>query len=382
MNIITHHIKSCITTFHSILSIAFVLLLLVACSAGDDANPSQPEPKPTEKSIIFDAGYTASSESTRAELNDLNSLKANGFYVYANARNGIDEEPVNFMHNQIVSWNQTTTKWEYEPLKLWPTNQNATVDYYAAYKGGTADADNISVLYDWYNKPHTIFYVNNTVSKQTDMLWAAPVLAAKASNYGIGSPVMFQFKHALAGFYFTIILNAAQPDGTKVYVNSLTLSGYFAPKAEVVPDETDVKKAFKLQGDWIDRSYTISKDGDNEVTSAVSSGNGISATIEQEITSTKGYIMVLPFAQEYTVTLNYSINDGTGSTTYSVSKKIQNVTDLVAGNMLKTKLILTPGAGPTPPPTPPPSGGGNLDLKVTLIDWVDVAANAMEIEFE
>lgn len=370
-------------------TIVMVLAVVSLASCTDEGDPQPPAADP--QPVRFEAALerTSSVAATRAPLATLETLKATGFYVYANATNGVSEVKTPFMNDQLVTWNSTasTLRWEYAPLKVWPTNDQARVDFYFVYKGSTAagsyDADNIRVQTDWYNRPQTQFRVNDIVSRQTDMLWAAPLLSESAAAHTLGGdPVRFGVHHALAGFHFSIKLaDGGTYTGYTITVKSLTVKGFFAPRAQVRPDETSIERAYQLEGDWIERSYTIYSNGDQEIAPAVSadaaSPTGITTT-EQDLTGAKGTLMLLPFGQDYTVELEYQVAGPEGTGVHKTEKKNVTSTDLKAGNMLETLLILTPNLDITPGP----SNEGDVDLKVTLIDWVDVNAGNLEITFE
>ena len=102
----------------------------------------------------------------------------------------------------------------------------------------SADEDNIKSSYDWNNIPQVTFYVNDVVSKQTDYIWAEPLLGKKLSDYeSTNGKVDFTFQHALSAFEFSLQLDITQADldVTRVIVNSVSVTGYFAPKATLNP---------------------------------------------------------------------------------------------------------------------------------------------------
>ena len=276
---------------------------------------------------------------TRASVSYLDSLKSDGFLVWANVREDGDAQDEKFMNSQSVTWDADSGQWTYSPVKLWPTGESATLDFYAVYLDGT---DNVSTTWDWYNRPRTTFRVPDTVSEQSDLLWAAPLLDVDAQDYARNDrAINFTFRHALSGFRFSCRL-AAEPDtGTTVTVDSVSLTGYFAATAVVLPQKTVLSEALSLQGDWVERTYTISKDRDDEVNTAVSSGDGLT-TSPQLVSGDKGIIMVLPFAHEYTLTLNYTVTNAGSTTGHYVSSRTVTDPELVSGKMLDIEMVLTP----------------------------------------
>lgn len=305
-----------------------------------------------------------SSLGTKGAFADLDTLKLKGFSVYANAYDGISETPSPFMNAQAITY--STGEWIYSPVKYWPGAKNAKVDFYAAYTDGSS---NVQTLYDWYNKPQTTFYVNDVVSKQTDMLWAPPVLGAKRE---VSDIVNFTFKHALTAFSFDIRLKNPAPAGVSVNVNSIKLMGYFSPKAQIIPDETTLTRAFKLLGDWGERSYTISTDGYKEVRPAVGAPSGNVTTSFQLVTDKHGYIMVLPFNyKQVYITLSYNIIKDGVTTEYTASAT-KEVPELEAGKHVNINLTLDIDA----------SLGVPLDLAVTIVDWNKVETDGVIINME
>lgn len=337
-----------------------ILVTALAASVWVSCSKEQDAPQGGEE-IRFD--IDSSLESTKAQKIGLTDFQANGFQVYANVREEGKAEANPFMNAQQMYYNGHG--WVYSPAKYWPTSSTASVDFYTAYTDGS---DNVKILYDWYNMPQTTFYVNSTVSKQTDMLWAPPVLGARREHYS-DSSVTFKFKHSLTAFFFRIKLKK-NPGDQVVKIRSLTLTGFFAPKAYVIPDQTDLTKAYSLQGDWQERSYTISKDGDHEIADSVAT---LPLTAKATtLTGTKGYIMVLPFDyQEYTVTLVYDVTKDSKTTTHTTSHTVTSV-ELKAGTIIKTLLIINLDD----------MGSTELTATASVHDWVDVEAAAEELVIE
>lgn len=309
--------------------------LLASCTLSE---PDNVQTAPEQGKPVSFSTYCL---KTRAAEIDIADLQQSGFLMYANVNDPNSSKPVPFMNAQKINYAAGAAgagEWVYAPIKYWPTTDGASVDFYPRYTDGS---DNVKITYDWNNVPQVTFFVNNTVSKQTDMLWAAPIFKAKPADYE-NRPVEVNFKHALTSFYFTIRL-AKEYANTKVKVKAVNLEGYFAPKATMNVTTTDIKKVWDLLGDWDKRSYVISVDGEKEITDAAA--NGIIGTEKTPITDEKGCIMVLPFNDtEYTVTLDYDIevtHDGHVTTnSYSVSYTNSNA-NLEAGKKIVSNLVLT-----------------------------------------
>lgn len=287
--------------------------------------------------VCFDI-YSPNLVSTKAAIVEFQDLKDDGFLMYANSIDANTGSSSPFMNAQKVTYQ--TDSWKYSPVKYWPTDVGAKLDFYPRYTDGS---DNIRITYDWNNVPQVTFSVNKTVSKQSDMLWASPILGARSSDY-VNKPVTVSFKHALTSFYFNIRLDKSY-ENTTVKVKSLTLTGYFAPKATMKAKETDINKIWNLEGDWEKRSYTISASGDDEIYADAANGNISTGTSYTRLTGDKGSIMVLPFDNtEYDVTLNYDVTVTTSGTPVTSSYSVQfskTGVNLVPGSQITSNMTLT-----------------------------------------
>lgn len=345
----------------NIIALSVLAVGMASCSSDIEEQGA----KTVTPQAIEVATYFGDNNSTRAThiSNDGThgySFKDTGFKVYANVVEQSTGKVSPLMNDQAVTWDAGASAWKYAPIKYWPTD-GSKVDFYPRYEGWGENADNIRTTYDWNNIPQVTFYVNDVVSKQTDYIWAAPILGANRNDYTSTNPaVKFNFKHALSAFTFTLKVNGAgfDYDVTRIKVNSVTLTGYFAPKATLNPRETDIKKIWNLQGDWEKRSYTISKDGDKEIWADkdfASEGGFITWCGDTKNGSGelgKGTIMVLPFDNtSYTVTLDYDVttyptwNDKVYDTNgfkqnYKASKEVKNVT-LEPGKIYQNNITLT-----------------------------------------
>ena len=302
----------------NIIALSLLAVGMVSCSSDNEEQGA----KTVTPQAIEVATYFGENTNTRAThiSNDGStgySFKDTGFKVYANVVEQSTGKVSPLMNDQAVNWDAGASAWKYAPIKYWPTD-GSKVDFYPRYEGWGENAANIQTTYDWNNIPQVTFYVNDVVSKQTDYIWAAPILGAKSTDYTSANPaVKFNFKHALSAFTFRLKVDGTGFDEsvTRISVNSVTLTGHFAPKATLNPRETDIKKIWNLQGDWEERSYTISKDGDHEIWSVLEYGTSrfrdITCVGNCKTTDGqrgKGTIMVLPFDNtSYTITLDYDV---------------------------------------------------------------------------
>ncbi len=355
----------------------FIALSALALAAASCSSDVEEQASVSEKQTPIGVG-TYFGDVTRGTHVDNNGtmgigLQTTGFKLYANVNEASTGKVSPLMNDQLISYDNTAGEWKYTPIKYWPTETASTVDFYPRYEGTTEDAENIKSSYDWNNIPQVTFYVNDVVSKQTDYIWAEPLLGKKLENYqSTNGKVDFTFQHALSAFIFKLYLDITPADlaVTRVIVNSVSVTGFFAPKATLNPRETDIAKIWNLQGDWNPRTYTISKDGDYEIVSQnaddpdyynndsndpqliTNPGNETAAGSSTGFG--KGTIMVLPFGgtKEYTVTLDYDVityadsADKTSNTNghkqnYKVSKDVIMTAPLKAGNIYVNTIKLS-----------------------------------------
>lgn len=355
----------------------FIALSALALAAASCSSDVEEQASVSEKQTPIGVG-TYFGDVTRGTLvgNEATKgigLQTTGFKLYANVNEASTGKVSSLMNNQLIAYD--AGEWKYSPIKYWPTETASTVDFYPRYEGvskavdpTSADEDNIKSSYDWNNVPQVTFYVNDVVSKQTDYIWAKPLLGKKLSDYeSTNGKVDFTFQHALSAFEFSLQLDIDNDDlaVTRIIVNSVSVTGYFAPKATLNPRETDIAKIWNLQGDWNSRTYTISKDGDKEMKNENSSDpDYYKNTSAEAITWSgskhvagvfgKGTIMVLPFGgtKEYTVTLDYDVityanaSDKTSNTNghkqnYKISKTVQMTDPLTAGKIYNNTIKLS-----------------------------------------
>lgn len=348
----------------NIIALSVLAVGMASCSSEiEEQGAKQGVGQPIEIATYFGENTNTRATHISNDGSTGYSFKDTGFKVYANVVEQSTGKVTPLMNDQAVSWVATSSAWKYAPIKYWPTD-GSTVDFYARYEGWGDNAANIQTTYDWNNIPQVTFYVNDVVSKQTDYIWAAPILGAKSTDYTSSNPaVKFDFKHALSAFTFRLKVDAASTgfdeSVTRISVNSVTLTGYFAPKATLNPRETDIKKIWNLQGDWEKRSYTISKDGDNEIWQDLQYGTSdfrditcVGNSVNGLGQRGKGTIMVLPFDNtSYSITLDYDVitypsaadkaaNTNGVKQNYKASRDVNNAA-LEPGKIYQNDIVLT-----------------------------------------
>lgn len=287
-----------------LLAISSVVLLLVGCTADDTLTPQ----KNTGQALVFDATAEA-SDPTRGVVVEEANLQANGFKLYANTVNNNVATPL--MEGTAIKY--TGGSWTYAPIVYWPTE--GKVDFFPVYTD-----DNATCIYGYDKRPHVTYTVPTDVSKQTDFLWAAPILNSDYRSEGF----KFSFQHALASIAVEITSDydgfvealqnpanfagnidptissvfatsagetpATLADFTDRQLVSVEITGKFPAKAEIDPKATSIDKAWVF--DYIDPSLYAERS--YRLTSSMLNETDKSATEMVAKSEADCYIFVLP----------------------------------------------------------------------------------------
>ena len=219
---------------------AMAALTLVSCSSDDLNSVSDNSSK--NEAISFD-GYLGRSavavNGTRGSVLEIGDLKKSkdGFGVFGNW--GGQNFGSNLFNNQPVAYK--TSAWTYSPLRYWPTEGHIDFLAYAPYDVNTA----LNTTLEEKMTSCINFTVENTVTKQKDLLWANAENQTKANNSGT-KKVEFTFNHALAKIGYSLKQKEAY-DKTTITVTSIKLVG------------SDTKGAFYSKG-----TIDLSKENNNK----------------------------------------------------------------------------------------------------------------------
>ena len=207
--------------------------------------------------------------------------------------------------------------WTYDNTKYWPTEGHIDFLAYAPYADKTA----LNTTLDGKMTSCINFTVENTVTKQKDLLWANAKDQTKANNSG-AKKVEFTFNHALAKIGYKVKLKDDYKNVT-IKLKKITLAG---------STTEPTKKAFYTKG-TIDLSKT-SSDAElwTKPTSAEKqnfdwfSGDK-SVTSTSESNPDTDYLFVIPQdfsnTDELYVIVEYTIQNGSTETmTSTVSSKL------------------------------------------------------------
>lgn len=268
---------------------------------------------------------------TRGAVSDLPAIQTKdvGFGVFGNHSTTDGPTPAygqNMFKNQHVTFSSSSTekKWEYKPVKYWPTAGHIDFLAYAPH-------DDKQVL---NNNKYLDFKVNSDVTKQIDLLWDHTENKTKASG-----KVNFTFKHALARIGYSV-KSKTDYDQTTITVKSIKLVGDLA-------DENI--KAFYTKG-----TIDLSKDN-NDANELWTNTDGLKQNFDwfsgnQELSTEykpDNYLFVIP--QDFSSTVNnlyvvveYTVTTGTSVITNTVSHEITKDFKQGTAYMINLTIGLTP----------------------------------------
>ena len=204
---------------------AMAALTLVSCSS-DDLN-SLSDNSSKNEAISFD-GYLGRSavavNGSRGSVLDIPALigKDKGFGVFGNynEKTGTVYGENLFQNQQVYSTSSASpAEWTYSPKKYWPTEGHIDFLAYAPYDVNTG----LNTTPDGKKTSSINFTVENTVTKQKDLLWANAGDQTKEKNSG-ANKVKFTFNHALAKIGYKVKLNNAYSNAT-ITLTKITLAG-------------------------------------------------------------------------------------------------------------------------------------------------------------
>lgn len=247
--------------------------LFAACSSDNNDLAEKQTAKNEPMAIGFDSYVNRGT--TRAgstgDITNATALQSRKFGIFAYYTNSDTYDPIyvpNFMYNQKISWDGSN--WTYTPVKYWPNEyltanaeENDKVSFfaYAPWVDCTPSTGKISDDKDFgivgftrntaAGDPMVKYNVSFDLAKQVDLLWGVcpqttwDIQNGKMQTKTVGKPwldvehprtlnqkLTFNFNHALSRLIVTVDLYAnattaaAAAEGTKVYIRSVTFSGF------------------------------------------------------------------------------------------------------------------------------------------------------------
>ena len=263
--------------------------------------------------------YLAGAPETRASVMDLPALKEKGFGVFA-FHTGMEDYNIkepnhvpNFMYNQEVTWvgdDAEGGKWQYSPVKYWPSNPTEKVSFFAyapyietpgatgitAFTGNTAEGD-----------PKLSFKMDENVDNQIDLLYSGNAMDIRKQT--IEEKVNFRFKHALSriGFKRVVVIDENSVENGNEDNGNSELSKHgieLTEKSTVVINSVSISSSefgdsgdFNLRtGEWENytaksHTYTLTSENGDFVNSTLTPDN---ATTVMPLTKEDKYLMVMP----------------------------------------------------------------------------------------
>ena len=337
--------------------LALAAMTMVGCSNDEVVNDY------SQDNAIQFGTYVGRGASSRAHVIDTKTLGTEGFGVFAYYTNTDDfdasKHDPNFMYDQKVTassnnWVEETTdnsgsvtpgyytEWTYDPIKYWPNNVNDKVSFFAYAPHSTTTNSNVTVANadGKAGYPIVTFEVEHEdVTKQSDLLWAAPVLNLSKNNsenpIDVDDKVKFVFKHALSRIAFEVqtMIDKVNPDKdgdvdsdtdnglaldqyTKVVVKQVTLSGNFytggimtwdtSGKAAVT-GTSPTATTFTLSSANFNDPETINWGSKTPQYSML--GQSVDET-EEQLNAEDSYIMVVPqnfSTEDLTINIKYDV---------------------------------------------------------------------------
>lgn len=201
---------------------------LAACSKTDNFKETAEAP------IDFSDVYI--EKATKAPFTDVESLKASSFGVFGSKTkqdNTVDKVFGKSTAEQNggaqVSWNTTSSKWTYSPIRYWDKGASSYHFYaYAPYNSVTTGENRLLGSVTWSETTANSFKIegfkqNTTVANMVDILTD---LENQANNTSKQNTVNFSFKHILSNINFLMAVSPdlkADENDNPVSVNSITV---------------------------------------------------------------------------------------------------------------------------------------------------------------
>lgn len=181
----------------SLFLLTITMLALAACSE-NEITEQNPE---VNKPIGFD---TYASVQTRGPERGIAALKSYGIGVMAYQTTGAYSTTgakSEIMNNQRVEWDNTNSKWIYDPVKFWPAGTNEKVSFfaYAPYTSASdASLHNITpASADASNNPKINYTLKDYQSILIDLLVSDPAASNCVTTDLTSGTVKFKFIHPL-----------------------------------------------------------------------------------------------------------------------------------------------------------------------------------------
>lgn len=311
------------------LRLAFYVLIAQLVLSGCAGEAVEETSSSSSSEINFDA-YVGRNASTRAGINNIDSLKGNkwysGFGVFA--RYNHNGKISSLMDNEHVTWEEN--HWKYTNTRYWPNE--GTVDFYA-FAPYHQDVELVSP-YSNSNKADSTYYIKFTSSTApVDLVWGAQI-GKKAPISPTDSKVKFQFKHALARLSFDITANQdLEENGAVITVDSVKLYGDLIDEDKGAFDITgylNLKTGVwdSIVGDVNSRAvYTWTPTGLENGTSFKLSASQLDHTCKKIENARNSYLCIIPQEKylPFYLKITYTVKQGDFKEKVTVKKNLLDV---------------------------------------------------------
>lgn len=305
------------------LRLAFYVLIAQLVLSGCAGEAVEETSSSSSSEINFDA-YVGRNASTRAGINNIDSLKGNkwysGFGVFA--RYNHNGKISSLMDNEQVTWEEN--HWKYTNTRYWPNEE--TVDFYAfaPYKPKVE----LVSPYSNSNKADSTYYIEFTsLTSPVDLVWANAKDQTKTNE-----PVKFTFNHALARLGFDITANQdlkkndviitveeVKLYGDSIHKGAFDITGYLNLKTGVWDS---------IVGDVNSRAiYTWTPTGSEHGTSFKLSASQLDHTCEKIENAPNSYLCIIPQVKYYSfyLQITYKVKQGDFEEKVKVKKNLRDV---------------------------------------------------------
>ena len=307
------------------LRLAFYVLIAQLVLSGCAGEAVEETSSSSSSEINFDA-YLGRNASTRAGINNIDSLKGKGFGVFARYNHNGAISPL--MDNEHVTWEEN--HWKYTNTRYWPNE--GTVDFYA-FAPYHQDVELVSP-YSNSNKADSTYYIEFTSSTApVDLVWGAQI-GKKAPISPTDSKVKFQFKHALARLSFDITANQdLEENGAVITVDSVKLYGDLIDEDKGAFDITgylNLKIGVwdSIVGDVNSRAvYTWTPTGLENGTSFKLSASQLDHTCKKIENARNSYLCIIPQEKYFPfyLKITYKVRQGDFEEKVTVKKNLLDV---------------------------------------------------------
>ena len=283
------------------LRLAFYVLIAQLVLSGCAGEAVEETSSSSSSEINFDA-YLGRNASTRAGINNIDSLKGKGFGVFA--RYNHNGNISSLMDNEHVTWEEN--HWKYTNTRYWPNE--GTVDFYA-FAPYLENVKLVNAPDSIKDNPTCIEFTSST--SPVDLVW--DVQKNKTAPDG---KVKFVFKHALARLGFDITANQElEEHGAVIIVKKVKLYGDSEDNGAF-----DIKGYLNLEnGGWSRVTdvgtrvvYTWTPTGVEDGTNFKLSASQLDYTCKKIENAPNSYLCIIPQDKHYPfyLQITYTVQQG------------------------------------------------------------------------